>query len=58
MARMPPAAHSTCGHSADGAEWTYKTPRVEMLTGSSCWSRCAFPSGLACRWCDEQDFSD
>src|SRR5690606_9822070 len=32
--RTPAAAHSTCGHNADVAAWTYRTPRV--VTGSSC----------------------
>jgi hypothetical protein len=42
-----------CGHSADGAEWTYRTPRVVVLvravtvtllcSGASY----AFPSGLS-----------
>src|SRR5699024_8911343 len=27
----PPTAHSTCGHSAPGAEWTYSTPRVLLI---------------------------
>src|SRR6266516_625957 len=27
--RTPAVAHSTCGHSAGGAEWTYKTPRTD-----------------------------
>src|SRR5690606_38255763 len=31
--RTPATAHSTCGHSARGAERTYRTPRV--LTGTS-----------------------
>src|SRR5699024_7063326 len=31
----PATAHSTCGHNADGAEWTYTTPRVTMLIGAS-----------------------
>lgn len=29
----PATAHSTCGHSARGAECTYRTPRV--VTGTS-----------------------
>ena len=46
--RTAPTAHSTCGHSAGGAEWTYTTPRV--ATGSSLLDvRCAFPSGLTVR---------
>jgi hypothetical protein len=28
MPRTPPTAHSTCGHNADGAEWTYRMPLV------------------------------
>jgi len=43
-----------CGHSADGAEWTYKTPRVALrllvrvVTSVSfiCGASYAFPSGL------------
>src|SRR6476659_11395547 len=31
MPKTPPAAHSTCGQSADGAEWTNKTPRVVLI---------------------------
>ncbi|GAA1806963.1 hypothetical protein GCM10009795_060190 [Nocardioides hankookensis] len=54
MPRTPLTAHSMCGHSADGAEWTYRTPLVAVrvavlaVTGSSFISgaRCAFPSGL------------
>src|SRR4029079_16116230 len=50
MPSTPPTAHSTCGHRADGAEWTYMTPRVaERVTVTSCFSpasRNAFPSGL------------
>src|SRR3954447_5025754 len=26
--RTPATAHSTCGHSAGGEEWTYRTPRA------------------------------
>jgi hypothetical protein len=40
-----------CGHSADGAEWTYKTPRVVLMARSSkCETkgnlRAAFPNSL------------
>src|SRR5688500_17746260 len=55
--RTPPTAHSTCGHNADGAEWTYRMPRVpgpfgrvavRAVTVTSFISgvRYAFPSGL------------
>jgi hypothetical protein len=33
-----------CGHNADVALWTYRTPRV--VTGSSCGLRDAFPNDL------------
>src|SRR5690349_8764688 len=29
--RVPEIAHSTCGHTADGDEWTYTTPWVLPL---------------------------
>jgi hypothetical protein len=40
-----------CGHNADGAEWTYKTPRVVLMARSSkCETkgnlRAAFPNSL------------
>jgi hypothetical protein len=43
-----------CGHNADGAEWTYRTPLVALrvavlavtVTSSISGARCAFPSGL------------
>src|SRR5215217_1588565 len=49
--KTPPTAHSICGHSADGAEWMYKTPRVVLMTRSSkCETkgnlRAAFPNSL------------
>src|SRR4029453_3454436 len=31
MPNTPPTAHSMCGHTADGAEWMYKTPRVLLM---------------------------
>src|SRR5438046_1940927 len=42
-------AHSTCGHTADGDEWTYTTPRVlpRVLTATSaCSTRDVFPYAL------------
>jgi hypothetical protein len=41
-----------CGHNADGAEWTYRTPlvaaavRVVTVTSFISGARYAFPSGL------------
>jgi hypothetical protein len=43
-----------CGHSADGAEWTYRTPLVAVrvlvravtVTSSISGASYAFPSGL------------
>jgi hypothetical protein len=39
-------AHSTCGHTASGVEWTYTTPRVGTadLPGTG---RCVFPYDLS-----------
>ncbi|GAA2143507.1 hypothetical protein GCM10009844_15960 [Nocardioides koreensis] len=53
--RTPPTAHSMCGHSADGAEWTYRTPLVAVrvavravtVTSFISGARYAFPSGLS-----------
>ena len=58
MPSTPPTAHSMCGHSADGAEWTYRIPRVALrvavravtVTSFVSGARCAFPSGLAETW--------
>src|SRR5436309_13673094 len=44
--RVPEIAHSTCGHTADGDEWTYTTPRVlpRVLTADlRCSTRIVFP---------------
>src|SRR5680860_407478 len=44
--RAPPAAHSTCGQSARGAECTNRTPRVVTpdIPTSSTESWCVFPN--------------
>jgi hypothetical protein len=47
---VPEIAHSTCGHTADGDEWTYTTPRVlpRVLTADLRYStRGVFPYDLA-----------
>src|SRR5262249_53910310 len=41
--RTRASAHSTCGHTASGVEWTYTTPRV---TAASRTPRCVFPYDL------------
>jgi hypothetical protein len=42
---VPAIAHSTCGHTADGDEWTYNTPLV--LTADLRYStRDVFPYAL------------
>src|ERR1700722_10966712 len=41
---IPATAHSMCGQSAAGAEWTCRTPYTD--TGASLRTRFAFPSGL------------
>src|SRR5699024_400178 len=38
----PATAHSTCGHSAAGAEWTYKTPRADTEPPDT--NECASPT--------------
>lgn len=45
ISKTPATAHSTCGHSAGCAEWTYRTPHAD--TRPPITTRRAFPLGLA-----------
>src|SRR6266436_9782194 len=44
----PATAHSTCGHSAGGAQCTCSTPRTDTQT-SLRQRGCVFPNDLVCR---------
>jgi hypothetical protein len=43
---VPEIAHSTCGQTADGDEWTYTTPRVLTALPPLLSTRDVFPNGL------------
>jgi hypothetical protein len=46
MPKTPPTAHSMWGHSADGVEWMYKTPRVVLMVDPPDLTLAVLTSGL------------